>query len=120
MEFLVKGSRKINISNNLYYTEAIFSVQTTLTEGYSLQRTLENTGVFPKMMTQIVGMGEASGQRKQMLSQLAEQQSEALKHKLDLLGSLFEPILMAVLGLWVGGLIIALYLPIFQLGGIIS
>lgn len=106
--------------NNLYYTKAILAVQSTLTEGQPLQRTLENTGLFPSMMTQIVGMGEASGQLQSMLKQLAHQQSEALNHMLDLLGSLFEPILMAVLGLWVGGLIIALYLPVFQLGAIIS
>jgi type IV pilus assembly protein PilC len=109
-----------NITNNLHYTEAILTTRTALTEGHPLQRTLENTGLFPNMMTQIVGMGEASGQLNHMLAQLALQQSEALTHKLDVLSSLFEPILMAILGLWVGGLIIALYLPIFQLGAIVS
>jgi type IV pilus assembly protein PilC len=55
-----------------------------------------------------------------MLEQLAFQQNETLTHKLDVLSGLFEPILMAVLGLWVGGLVVALYLPIFQLGAIVS
>ncbi|MDX2346116.1 MAG: type II secretion system F family protein [Legionella sp.] len=109
-----------HITNNLRYTEAILSTQTALTEGHPLQRTLENTGLFPNMMTQIVGMGEASGQLNHMLTHFAMQQVDTLKHKLDVLSSLFEPILMAVLGLWVGGLIIALYLPIFQLGAIVS
>ncbi|MCH9716151.1 MAG: type II secretion system F family protein [Gammaproteobacteria bacterium] len=109
-----------HITNNLCYTEAILNTQIALTEGYPLQRTLENTGLFPNMMTQIVGMGEASGQLDSMLLHLAAQQDEALKHKFEILNSLFEPILMAVLGLWVGSLIIALYLPIFQLGAIVS
>ncbi len=109
-----------HITNNLCYTEAILTTQTALTEGHPLQRTLENTGLFPNMMTQIVGMGEASGQLNRMLEQLAFQQNETLTHKLDVLSGLFEPILMAVLGLWVGGLVVALYLPIFQLGAIVS
>ncbi len=109
-----------HISNNLCYTEAILSTKAALTEGHPLQRTLENTGLFPNMMTQVIGMGEASGQLKSMLAHLAEQQAAALAHKLDVQSSLFEPILMAVLGLWVGGLIVALYLPIFQLGAIVS
>ncbi len=109
-----------SITNNLRYTEAIINTQTAITEGLPLQHTLEATGLFPNMMTQMVGMGEASGQLQNMLAHLAEQQNEALKHKLDVLSSLFEPIIMAILGLWVGGLIIALYLPIFQLGAIIS
>jgi type IV pilus assembly protein PilC len=109
-----------HMTNNLCYTEAILNTKIALTEGYPLQCTLENTGLFPNMMTQLVGMGEASGQLESMLSHLAAQQDEALKHKFEILNSLFEPILMAVLGLWVGSLIIALYLPIFQLGAIVS
>lgn len=109
-----------NIAHNAPYTKAMLDIQTALTEGHPLQRTLENTGLFPNMMTQIVGMGEASGQLDNMLAHLAEQQNDDLKHKLEVLSSLFEPILMAILGLWIGSLIIALYLPIFQLGAIVS
>ncbi len=110
----------IHLPNNQQYIEAIEKVQAAVQEGQPLQYILESTGLFPVMMRQMVGMGEASGQLKTMLASLAQQQNEALQNKLEVLSSLFEPILMAVLGLWVGGLIIALYLPIFQLGAIIS
>ena len=88
-----------NITNNLCYAKAMLTIQTAITEGHPLQHTLQTTGLFPNIMIQIVGIGEASGQLNHMLKHLALQQNEALKHKLEIQSSLFEPILMAVLGL---------------------
>ncbi|MDF1678520.1 MAG: type II secretion system F family protein [Legionellaceae bacterium] len=113
-------ARTTHITNNACYTQALLTIQNALREGHPLQAAFENTALFPSMMTQIIGMGEASGQLTAMLTHFAEQQDETLKHQLDVISSLFEPFLMAVLGLWIGGLIVALYLPIFQLGAIIS
>ncbi len=67
-----------------------------------------------------MGMGEASGRLQAMLLHLAKQQRESLEDAMKTFSGLFEPCLMALLGLWVGGLIVALYLPIFQLGGVVS
>ncbi len=108
------------VAHNARFESALLNTQVAITEGLPLRHTLENTGLFPTLITQMIGIGEASGQLNEILSHLANQQDEALNHTLDTLSSLFEPILMAVLGLWIGGLIIALYLPIFQIGGIVS
>jgi type IV pilus assembly protein PilC len=109
-----------NLAANRRYTQSLLTIQTQLTEGYPLQRAFEETGLYPAMMTQLIGMGEASGRLESMLEHVAEQQRDALHHAMQTLSSLFEPCLMALLGLWVGGLIVALYLPIFQLGGLVS
>jgi type IV pilus assembly protein PilC len=109
-----------NLAANRRYTQSLLTIQTQLTEGHPLQRAFEDTGLYPAMMTQLMGMGEASGKLESMLKHLAEQQRDALEHAMQTFSGLFEPCLMALLGLWVGGLIVALYLPIFQLGGLVS
>ena len=109
-----------NLAANRRYTQSLLTIQTQLTEGHPLQHAFEETGLYPAMMTQLIGMGEASGRLESMLKHLAEQQRDALQHAMQTFSGLFEPCLMALLGLWVGGLIVALYLPIFQLGGLVS
>lgn len=108
------------LTHNHVYMQGLKQIQTQLTEGYSLQQALETSALFPSVMTQLVGMGEASGRLETMLAHLADQQNETLDHTMQSLSGLFEPFLMALLGFWIGGLIVALYLPIFQLGGLIS
>lgn len=108
-----------NITHNLLYTQAILTIRSHIVEGQSLQRSLEESMLFPHMMIQLVGIGETSGRLESMLTYVATQQDEALNHAIETQSSLFEPFLMAVLGLWVGSLIIAMYLPIFQLGAIV-
>jgi type IV pilus assembly protein PilC len=109
-----------NIAHNLLYTRAILAIRGNIIEGNSLKRSLEESMLFPNMMVQLVDIGETSGRLESMLTYIAKQQDEALGHVIETLSGLFEPFLMAVLGLWVGSLIVAMYLPIFQLGAIVS
>ena len=78
-----------------------------------------NTGVFPSMVIQMVAVGEESGALDEMLDKVANLYEEEVDNTVDSLTSLMEPIIMAVLGVLVGGLIIAMYLPIFQLGSVV-
>jgi len=109
-----------NITRNLVYARAILTIRDTIIEGRSLKHALEESMLFPNMMVQLVGIGETSWRLESMLIHIAKQQDEALRHVIQTLSGLFEPFLMAVLGLWVGSLIVAMYLPIFQLGAIVS
>ncbi|NCT56839.1 MAG: type II secretion system F family protein [Legionella sp.] len=109
-----------NIAHNIVYTHAILTVREHIIEGHSLKQSLEESMIFPNMMIQMVSMGESSGRLESMLACIAEQYDEALSHTIQTHSGLFEPLLMALLGLWVGSLIIAMYLPIFQLGAIVS
>ena len=109
-----------NIARNAVYAHAILTVRDSIIEGRSLKHALEESMLFPNMMVQLVGIGETSGRLESMLIHIAKQQDEALRHAIQTLSGLFEPFLMAVLGLWVGSLIVAMYLPIFQLGAIVS
>jgi len=109
-----------NISNNLHYSKAIQAIRDNIIEGHTLKRSLEETTLFPNLMAQLIGVGETSGRLEPMLIHIAVQQEETLCHAIETLSGLFEPCLMALLGLWVGSLIIAMYLPIFQLGAIVS
>lgn len=109
-----------SIAHNAVYSQAILTIRGHVVEGHSLKRSLEESMIFPNMLIQLVGIGETSGQLESMLTHIAKQHDEALGHAIQTLSGLFEPFLMAVLGLWVGSLIIAMYLPIFQLGAIVS
>lgn len=109
-----------NIVQNIVYTHTIVSVRELIIEGHSLKKSLEESMMFPNMMVQLVSIGESSGRLESMLVCIAEQHDEALSHTIQTLSGLFEPFLMALLGLWVGSLIIAMYLPIFQLGAVVS
>jgi type IV pilus assembly protein PilC len=109
-----------NIADNSVYTHAILTVREHVIEGHSLKKSLEESRMFPNMMLQLVSIGESSGRLESMLGQIAKQHDEALSHTIQTLSGLFEPVLMALLGIWVGSLIFAMYLPIFQLGAIVS
>lgn len=109
-----------HLTHNLYYKEALNAVHTSVLEGRPLRRALQDTACFPQLVTELIGMGETTGQLQEVLAYIAKQQQEALTYQLETLSSLFEPILMALLGLWIGALIIALYLPIFHIGAILT
>ena len=81
---------------------------------------MRNTGVFPNMVTQMVAIGEEAGALDDMLDKSATYYEEQVDNAVDNLTSLMEPIIMSVLGVLVGGLIIAMYLPIFQLGAVVG
>ena len=77
------------------------------------------TGVFPDMVTQMIAIGEESGAVDDMLSKIATIYEAEVDDMVDGLTSLLEPIIMAVLGVVIGGLIVAMYLPIFEMGAIV-
>ena len=77
---------------------------------------MENTHLFPNMVTQMVAIGEESGSLEKMLGKVADFYEEDVDNAVDALSSLLEPIIMSVLGILVGGLVVAMYLPIFKLG----
>lgn len=105
---------------NKYIQKSLSHVQTGLNKGQPLHYTLEMTQQFPKALTELIHVGETAGALEEMILHIAAQQSERFYIQLAAFSSLFEPLLMAVLGVWIAILIFALYLPIFQLGLVIS
>jgi type IV pilus assembly protein PilC len=78
---------------------------------------MKQTGLFPNMVVQMTGIGEESGSLDSMLFKVAEFYEEEVSNAVDTLSTLLEPLIMVVLGTLVGGIVIALYLPIFKLAG---
>jgi type IV pilus assembly protein PilC len=80
---------------------------------------MENTDLFPNMVIQMIAVGEESGSLDQMSSKVADFYEEDVDNAVDNLSSLLEPMIMAILGVLVGGLVVAMYLPIFKMGSVI-
>ncbi len=104
-------------SGNVVIEEAIMRARTSLSQGKTLAEPLTETKVFPGMVTQMIAVGESTGALDTMLTKIADFYEEEVDVAVDSLTSLIEPMLMAFLGIVVGGLVIALYLPIFQIAG---
>jgi type IV pilus assembly protein PilC len=85
--------------------------------GHQLQLAMRQTGLFPNMVVQMTAIGEESGALDNMLFKVAEFYEEEVSNAVDTLSTLLEPIIMVVLGTLVGGMVVALYLPIFKLAG---
>ncbi|MBI3752944.1 MAG: type II secretion system F family protein [Deltaproteobacteria bacterium] len=107
-------------SGNKIIEEAIMKTRTSLSQGKTLAEPLAETKVFPSMVVQMMAVGEATGALDAMLSKIADFYEEEVDTAVDTLMSLIEPVFMAFLGVVVGGLIIALYLPIFSLAGAVG
>ncbi len=86
-------------------------------EGTSLSRAFEEAGFFPPIALRMIGVGEKSGALSEMLEDVADYYEQELENRLDRLATLIEPLMMASIGLLVGVLVIAMYIPIFQLAG---
>jgi type IV pilus assembly protein PilC len=80
---------------------------------------MRNSQLFPNMVVQMVAIGEEAGSIDQMLAKVADFYEEEVDNAVDALSSLLEPIIMAILGVLVGGLVIAMYLPIFKMGSVV-
>ena len=106
-------------AGNQVYKEAILSMRDNVSTGQQLQLTMQQTGLFPNMVVQMVAIGEESGSLDGMLAKVADFYEEEVDNAVDNLSSLLEPIIMAILGVLVGGLIVAMYLPIFKLGSVV-
>ncbi len=107
-------------TGNTVFVYAVQQVRDDVSTGQQLNFSMRSTGVFPNMVVQMVAIGEEAGALDDMLDKSATYYEEQVDNAVDNLTSLMEPIIMSVLGVLVGGLIIAMYLPIFQLGAVVG
>lgn len=107
-------------SGNEIYKKAILEVRDEVSSGNQMHFAMKQTDRFPEMVVQMVSIGEESGSLDSMLSKVANIYEQEVDDAVDGLTALLEPLIMAVLGVIIGGLIIAMYLPIFQLGNIVG
>jgi type IV pilus assembly protein PilC len=106
-------------TGNILYEDAVMKMRDEVATGQRLQRAMENTGLFPNMVIQMIAVGEESGSLDTMSSKVATFYETEVDNAVDSMSSLLEPLIMAVLGVLVGGLVIAMYLPIFKLGSVV-
>ena len=106
-------------SGNIVYLEATRRIQNEVSTGTSLTVAMQNADVFPNMVTQMVSIGEESGSLDAMLGKVADFFEEEVDEAVASLSSLMEPLIMVILGVLIGGLVVAMYLPIFKLGAVV-
>lgn len=106
-------------AGNHVYLDATKRIQTEVSTGTSLTAAMQNSDVFPNMVTQMVAIGEESGALDNMLGKVADFYEEEVDEAVASLSSLMEPAIMVILGVLIGGLVIAMYLPIFKLGSVV-
>lgn len=106
-------------TGNVVFRNAVNKIKQDVSSGTQLNFSMRTTGVFPSMAIQMAAIGEESGSLDAMLDKVASYYEEEVDNAVDNLTTLMEPMIMAVLGVLVGGLIIAMYLPIFQLGSVV-
>jgi type IV pilus assembly protein PilC len=106
-------------TGNIVYEQATLRMKDEVATGLRLQRAMENTGLFPNMVVQMIAVGEESGSLDEMSAKVADFYELEVDSAVDALSSLLEPLIMVILGVLVGGLVIAMYLPIFKLGAVI-
>lgn len=107
-------------SGNVVLEEVIFEVRSSIAEGQTISEPLAETDIFPGMVIQMISVGEATGALDTMLEKIADFYDDEVDTAVDALTSMLEPLLMVFLGGSIGGLVIAMYLPIFQLAGAIG
>ncbi len=105
---------------NIIYTEAVLKMREEVSTGQRLQVAMQQVDLWPNMVIQMVAIGEESGSMDSMLLKVADFFDEEVDNLVDNLSSLMEPFIMVVLGILVGGLIVAMYLPIFKMGAAIK
>lgn len=106
-------------AGNVVYRDAIMKIRDDVATGQQLGFSMRQAGIFPSMALQMVAIGEESGALDAMLDKVATHFENEVDNAVDGLTSMMEPLIMAVLGVLIGGLIIAMYLPIFQLGSVV-
>ncbi len=105
-------------SGNAVYERAIKQIRNDVTSGMSLLQATRATGIFPMFLLQMTSIGEESGTLDEMLGKVADQYEMQVDNAVDSISSLIEPMIMSILGIIIGGLMIAMYLPIFMLGSV--
>ena len=117
---LVEGLGSVaGACGNIVDEEAVLEIKDEVATGSRLQQCMENTDLFPNMVIQMIAVGEESGSLDEMSAKVADFYEEDVDNAVDGLSSLLEPIIMSILGVLVGGLVIAMYLPIFKMGAVI-
>lgn len=106
-------------AGNAVYLDATRKIQSEVSTGVSLTVAMQNADVFPNMVTQMVSIGEESGSLDAMLGKVADFYEDEVDEAVASLSSLMEPMIMVILGVLIGGLVIAMYLPIFKLGSVV-
>jgi type IV pilus assembly protein PilC len=106
-------------TGNIVYEEATLRIRDEVSTGQRLQRCMETTQLFPNMVIQMIAVGEESGSLDAMAAKVADFYEADVDAAVDAMSSLLEPLIMAILGVLVGGLVIAMYLPIFKLGAVV-
>ena len=107
-------------AGNAVYFDATKSIQREVSTGQSLTVSMQNTEVFPSMVIQMVSIGEEAGSLDAMLSKVADYYEAEVDDAVEALSSLMEPIIMVVLGTLIGGMVVAMYLPIFKMGQVVG
>lgn len=106
-------------TGNIVYEMGVMRMKDEVATGQRLQQSMENTDLFPNMVIQMIAVGEESGSLDEMSAKVADFYEEDVDNAVDNLSSLLEPMIMAILGVLVGGLVVAMYLPIFKMGAVI-
>ena len=106
-------------TGNVVYSDAVLMMKDSVATGQQLTFAMNQTGLFPNMVEQMVAIGEESGALDSMLSKVADFYEQEVDDAVDALSSLLEPLIMSILGVLIGGLVVAMYLPIFKMGAAI-
>jgi type IV pilus assembly protein PilC len=106
-------------AGNYVYKAATRQIQSEVSTGTSLTTAMQNVNLFPNMVTQMVAIGEESGALDSMLSKVADFFEQEVDDAVEAMSSLMEPMIMVVLGTLIGGMVVAMYLPIFKLGSVV-
>ena len=106
-------------TGNVVYSDAVLMMRDSVATGQQLTFAMNQTGLFPNMVEQMIAIGEESGSLDSMLSKVADFYEQEVDDAVDALSSLLEPLIMSILGVLIGGLVVAMYLPIFKMGAAI-
>ena len=106
-------------TGNAVYSDATLRMRDDASTGMQLNQSMSSTGVFPNMVCQMTAIGEESGSLDTMLGKVADFYEEEVDNLVDNLSALLEPMIMCILGVLVGGLVVAMYLPIFKMGAVV-
>ncbi|MBF0165000.1 MAG: type II secretion system F family protein [Magnetococcales bacterium] len=107
-------------AGNKVVEEAVLNSRSSISEGRTLTEPLAASGIFPPMVTQMIGIGESTGNLEVMLEKVADFYEAEVDRAVDSLTALLEPLILVILGVLIGGLVVAMYMPIFQMGSVVS
>jgi len=105
-------------TGNVVYEEAVLKIRDDVATGHQMQLAMQQTGLFPPMLVQMTAIGEEAGSLDAMLNKVATIYEEEVNNTVDALSSLLEPVIIVFIGVVVGGMVVAMYLPIFQMAAV--